>query len=450
MFTITRILVVITTFIATTISFAQVGVGTTTPNADALLEINSTVANPGGVLLPRMALVMTTNPAPLSADVAGMIVYNTATAGDVTPGFYYNDGAVWIRLGAGAASADWTITGNAGTTAGTNFIGTTDAVDLHFKTTNTNRMIIASGGNIGINMTPNATDVFSATDSDYPVNGYATGTATNHTGLYASQRGIGSAVWGENFKTTNDGTSSVFGEMESSNDPAIEGRNNQASSGAVNSIGVYGNYNVVTGNKIGIGVSGKAVSIQGGNSYGIGVQGEGGNQNFGLYAIGNSGASGTKSFNIDHPLDPDNKTLKHFSIESNEILNLYRGTTVFDSNGNASIKLPEYFNAINKDFSYQLTPVGAAMPNLFIKNKINSTGEFTISGGINNKEVSWVVYGVRNDKYLQVNPNQRKTVIEKPNHYKGRYWDVKSWGKTDEEGILYKIPGKNMSKKNKR
>ncbi|MGB1305912.1 hypothetical protein, partial [Pseudoalteromonas marina] len=163
-----------------------------------------------------------------------------------------NDGAVWVRLGAGAASADWTISGNAGTTAGTNFLGTTDAVALHIRTTNSDRIIIQPGGNIGINDIGNATDQLSVTDTDYPVNGYATGSATNHTGLYASQRGIGSTVWGENFKTTNDGTSSIFGEMEASNDPAIEGRNNFQSTNAVNSIGVYGNYNVVTGDKIGI------------------------------------------------------------------------------------------------------------------------------------------------------------------------------------------------------
>lgn len=363
---------------------AQVGIGTTTPNADAELDIVSTTRE---LLMPRINLTSTILSTPMTAHVAGMTVYNLNTNLDVTPGFYYNNGTIWVRIGGGAVpNNDWALAGNAGTTAGTNFIGTTDAVDLHFKTTNTNRMIIASGGNIGINMTPNATDVFSATDSDYPVNGYATGTATNHTGLYASQRGIGSAVWGENFKTTNDGTSSVFGEMESSNDPAIEGRNNLASSGAVNSIGVYGNYNVVTGNKIGIGVSGKAISIQGANSYGIGVQGEGGD--YGVYAVGDSGASGVKTFNIDHPLDPDNKTLRHFSIESNEVLNLYRGTATFDNNGSTTITLPKYFNAINKDFSYQLTPVGAAMPNLFIKNKVNTNGEFTISGGANNKEVS--------------------------------------------------------------
>ena len=71
-------------------STAQVGIGTTTPNADAELDIVSTTR---GLLLPRVALSNTTNPSPLSTDVAGMTVYNTATAGDVTPGFYYNDGA---------------------------------------------------------------------------------------------------------------------------------------------------------------------------------------------------------------------------------------------------------------------------------------------------------------------------------------------------------------------
>ena len=111
--------------------YSQVGIGTTTPNADALLDVDATVTN-GGILLPRLGLSATTSPAPLTADVAGMIVYNTATAGDVTPGFYYNDGNDWIRLGAGGA-AGWELLGNAGTTAGTNYIGTSDNVDLHIS-----------------------------------------------------------------------------------------------------------------------------------------------------------------------------------------------------------------------------------------------------------------------------------------------------------------------------
>lgn len=73
----------------------NVGVGTRTPNKDAILELFS--ANKG-LLQPRVALVSTQNPAPLTQHVAGMRVYNTATQNDVTPGEYYNDGVRWNRL----------------------------------------------------------------------------------------------------------------------------------------------------------------------------------------------------------------------------------------------------------------------------------------------------------------------------------------------------------------
>lgn len=73
----------------------NVGVGTKTPNANAILDVTSTAK---GLLLPRLALTATTNFFPLTAHVAGMTVYNTATANDVTPGFYYNDGTKWWRM----------------------------------------------------------------------------------------------------------------------------------------------------------------------------------------------------------------------------------------------------------------------------------------------------------------------------------------------------------------
>ena len=78
---------------------AQVGIGTTSPNSNALLDVDATASN-GGILLPRLALTSTASFAPLSAHVAGMMVYNTAPKSDVTPGFYYNDGMKWNRLGA--------------------------------------------------------------------------------------------------------------------------------------------------------------------------------------------------------------------------------------------------------------------------------------------------------------------------------------------------------------
>lgn len=80
-------------------STAQVGISTTTPNLNSVLDVNS---NTKGLLLPRVALTATNNPSPLTAHVAGMEVYNTtantSSAGnEVYPGEYYNDGTRWYR-----------------------------------------------------------------------------------------------------------------------------------------------------------------------------------------------------------------------------------------------------------------------------------------------------------------------------------------------------------------
>jgi len=75
----------------------NVGIGETTftPDANAMLEVQS---DSKGFLPPRLALIETTNFAPLTAHVDGMVVYNTATANDVVPGLYVNDGTKWVAL----------------------------------------------------------------------------------------------------------------------------------------------------------------------------------------------------------------------------------------------------------------------------------------------------------------------------------------------------------------
>ena len=97
-----------------------------------------------GLLIPRIAL-SATNVATVLTPTTSELVYNTATSAvgpnQVTPGFYYWDGTLWIRLSSGATN-DWALTGNAGTTPGTNFIGTTDAQDLRIKTGGTDRLNI--------------------------------------------------------------------------------------------------------------------------------------------------------------------------------------------------------------------------------------------------------------------------------------------------------------------
>lgn len=113
---------------------AQVGVGTTTPDPSSELDVTSTNR---GFLMPRVALTSTTDTATITGtEATSLLVYNTATVADVTPGFYYWDGTRWVTLG-GASIAAWELLGNAGTNAGTNFLGTTDAQDLVIRTNNT-------------------------------------------------------------------------------------------------------------------------------------------------------------------------------------------------------------------------------------------------------------------------------------------------------------------------
>lgn len=98
-------------------SFAQTKIkdgtvsSSTLPNANAILELESTSK---GFLLPRVELNQTSSASPLTAHIAGMMVYNTASSNDVTPGYYYNDGSQWVKAsGSAAAGAEpWNIQGS--------------------------------------------------------------------------------------------------------------------------------------------------------------------------------------------------------------------------------------------------------------------------------------------------------------------------------------------------
>ncbi|WP_395057519.1 hypothetical protein [Flavobacterium sp.] len=118
-------------FLCITNLYAQVGINTTSPNESSMLDVFS--ANKG-LLLPRVPLVATTNFSPLLSHVAGMTIYNTATAGDVTPGSYYNNGTKWIRVG--DASVKDNIYVNNGTLTGDRIV-----------TQNTNRLYFQGPAN---------------------------------------------------------------------------------------------------------------------------------------------------------------------------------------------------------------------------------------------------------------------------------------------------------------
>jgi hypothetical protein len=106
--------------------------------------------------------------------------------------------------------------------------------------------------------------------------------------------------------------------------------------------------------------------------------------------------SGNKQFKIEHPLDPENKYLTHFSVESPEAKNVYDGVSTLDESGEAVVELPEWFEALNTAFRYQLTPIGAPAPNLHVAQEITDNS-FKIAGGTPEIKVSWQVTGVRKD-----------------------------------------------------
>lgn len=133
-----------------------------------------------------------------------------------------------------------------------------------------------------------------------------------------------------------------------------------------------------------------------------------------LEASGSVSAS-VKNFKIDHPIDPLNKFLFHTSVESPDMMNIYNGNIITDENGLAKVQLPDYFEALNYDFRYQLTVI-ATFAQAIIKQKV-SDNFFIIQTNLPNIEVSWQVTGIRKDKYAM--ENRVKAVVNKTRKEKG-------------------------------
>ena len=104
------------------------------------------------------------------------------------------------------------------------------------------------------------------------------------------------------------------------------------------------------------------------------------------------------SFKIDHPLDPANKYLYHSFVESPDMMNIYNGVAVLNGNGEAVVQLPQWFEALNRDYRYQLTAIGAPAPNLHIAQEM-ANHQFGIAGGSAGLKVSWQITGIRQDAW---------------------------------------------------
>lgn len=137
---------------------------------------------------------------------------------------------------------------------------------------------------------------------------------------------------------------------------------------------------------------------------------------------GNLGVNGnlskaSGSFKIDHPLDPMNKFLYHSFVESPDMKNIYDGTVVTDAEGNATIELPAYFEALNSDFRYQLTAIGQFAQAIVSKEISNNS--FHIKTDRPNVKISWQVTGIRKDAFAE--KHRIVPEVEKDKNEKGKY-----------------------------
>jgi trimeric autotransporter adhesin len=114
-------------------------------------------------------------------------------------------------------------------------------------------------------------------------------------------------------------------------------------------------------------------------------------------------SANVKDFKIDHPLDPANKYLVHSSVESSEMMNIYSGNVTTDELGLATVALPDWFQAENTDFRYQLTVVDERFAQAVISKRIENN-QFTIHTNASFVQVSWQITAVRQDVYAKAHP----------------------------------------------
>src|SRR5205085_5223951 len=198
-------------------------------------------------------------------------------------------------------------------------------------------------------------------------------------------------------------------------------------SGSTEVAGVSGTSTGMDGNGV-IGEANNGASAFG--VWGLSTSGYAGNFSGDVRVLGFLSKSGG-SFKIDHPLDPANKYLSHSFVESPDMMNIYNGNVTTDAKGEATVTLPEYFAALNRDFRYQLTVIGQ-FAQAIVADEIKDN-RFTIRTDKPQVKVSWQVTGIRQDAWANVHRIQVEE--DKPEQERGTYLHPSVFGQPEEKGL---------------
>ncbi len=144
-------------------------------------------------------------------------------------------------------------------------------------------------------------------------------------------------------------------------------------------------------------------------------------------------SKGGGSFKIDHPLDPEHKYLMHSFVESPDMMNVYNGNVTTDVDGFAVVKLPDWFETLNRDFRYQLTVIGQFAQAIVAEEIRGNT--FVIQTDKPRVKVSWQVTGIRQDPWA--NANRIPVEVDKPENEQGTYLHPDAYGVSADRGVNY-------------
>jgi hypothetical protein len=237
------------------------------------------------------------------------------------------------------------------------------------------------------------------------------------TAIYGKATGGGIGVHGDGGQLGIYGTSSagygVWGVSDTGT--GVQGNSTQDDGmygGSQNGDGVHG-YSI-TGN----GVSGDTTSGLAGYFHGN------------VQVTGNL-SKGGGSFKIDDPIDPADKYLYHSFVESPDMMDIYNGNVTTNANGDATIQMPAWFQPLNRDFRYQLTPIGQ-FAQAMVSSEIKDNS-FSIKTDKPNVKVSWQVTGIRQDPYA--NAHRIPVEEDKPANERGKYLYPTEYGQPASSGI---------------
>ncbi|HVN75723.1 MAG TPA: hypothetical protein VMT19_05350 [Thermoanaerobaculaceae bacterium] len=323
--------------------------------------------------------------------------------------------------------------------------------------------VAATGGGLTLPYVGTVSAPESAFDVTNESQGYAFRAVSNGAVALRASTPIGTGVFGDGSLAGVQGSGDAFGVRGISGYTAglgVEGQNDTT-----------GNWGALGSRESGVsGTSTSGSGVHGGSTYGDGVYGESGygygvhgrsdnadgvfgetgaGSKAGVFAVnynsagyagyfvgnvqvnGTLSATGSKSFAIDHPLDPENRELWHAAVESDEVLDVYSGNVTTDGQGRAWVTLPEWFEALNADFRYQLTVIGR-FARAIVEEEIRGN-RFTVRTDLPDVKVSWQVTARRNDAWIQAHP----FVVErdKPLAERGTYLSPVEHGQPVERGV---------------